>query len=151
MVASVARLTCVAAICELLGAAFGHNQDFALRQGVDVVVWFFLLGLAARLLGSDLRLPESLYEGLAIYLLLAIGLKGGMELSRQPIAALAPQIGACIAISFATPFLIYPLLRALRLPRPDAASIGAHFGSVSVVTFAVVAAAVAARGLPHSA
>jgi hypothetical protein len=49
---------------------------------VDVVVFFFVLGVVARLLKSDLRLPEALYETLTIYLLLAIGLKGGIELSR---------------------------------------------------------------------
>jgi uncharacterized protein len=54
---------------------------------LDVVVFFFLLGVFARLVGSDLRLPEALYETLAIYLLLAIGLKGGIELSKQPIAS----------------------------------------------------------------
>lgn len=43
---------------------------------IDVVIFFFLLGLFARLVGSDLRLPEALYETLSIYLLLAIGLKG---------------------------------------------------------------------------
>ncbi len=53
---------------------------------LDPVVLFFVLGVAARLAKSDLRLPEALYEALAIYLLLAIGLKGGVELARQPSA-----------------------------------------------------------------
>ncbi|MBS1163915.1 MAG: permease [Burkholderiaceae bacterium] len=66
---------------------------------IDVVVYFFLLGLVARLVKSDLRLPEALYETLSIYLLLAIGLKGGIELSRQPLAALAPQVAATMARS----------------------------------------------------
>ncbi|MDP4591022.1 MAG: sodium-dependent bicarbonate transport family permease, partial [Burkholderiaceae bacterium] len=48
---------------------------------LDVVILFFVLGVFARLVGSDLRLPEALYETLSIYLLLAIGLKGGIELS----------------------------------------------------------------------
>ena len=82
---------------------------------IDVVVLFFLLGVVARLVKSDLRLPEALYETLSIYLLLAIGLKGGIELSRQPIAALAPQVAACVALGFAIPFLLFPVLRALRL------------------------------------
>ncbi|MBC7939630.1 MAG: sodium-dependent bicarbonate transport family permease, partial [Chitinophagaceae bacterium] len=51
---------------------------------IDVVVLFFLLGVLARIAKSDLRLPEALYETLSIYLLLAIGLKGGIELSRVP-------------------------------------------------------------------
>lgn len=115
---------------------------------IDVVILFFLLGIFARLVGSDLRLPEALYETLSIYLLLAIGLKGGLELSRQPLATLAPEVLACMALGFVIPFLLYPLLRALRLPGVDAAALGAHYGSVSVVTFAVASAAVARAGLP---
>jgi hypothetical protein len=114
---------------------------------IDVVVLFFLLGLFARLVGSDLRLPEALYETLSIYLLLAIGLKGGLELSRQPLAELAPQVAACMALGFAIPFVLFPALRALRLPAVDAAAVGAHYGSVSVVTFAVASAALARAGL----
>jgi uncharacterized protein len=114
---------------------------------IDVVVFFFLLGVFARLVGSDLKLPEALYETLAIYLLLAIGLKGGIELSKQPIAALAPQVLACMALGFAIPFVLYPLFRALKLAGADAASVAAHFGSVSVVTFAVASAALARQGI----
>lgn len=116
---------------------------------IDVVVFFFLLGVLARLVKSDLRLPEALYETLSIYLLLAIGLKGGIELSKQPIAALAPQVLACMALGFAIPFVLYPALRALRLAGVDAAALAAHYGSVSVVTFAVATAALARAGIEH--
>jgi uncharacterized protein len=116
---------------------------------LDVVVFFFLLGVAARLAGSDLRLPEALYETLAIYLLLAIGLKGGIELSKQPLAALLPQVLACMALGFAIPFVLYPLLRSLRFAGADAASVAAHYGSVSVVTFAVATASLARQGIAH--
>lgn len=116
---------------------------------VDVVVLFFLLGVFARLVGSDLRLPEALYETLSIYLLLAIGLKGGLELSRQPLGALAPQVAACMALGFAIPFLLYPALRTLRLGALDAAAVAAHYGSVSVVTFAVASAALARAGIEY--
>jgi hypothetical protein len=116
---------------------------------IDVVVLFFLLGLFARLVGSDLRLPEALYETLSIYLLLAIGLKGGIELSRQPLAALAPQVLACMALGFAIPFVLYPLARGLKLAAADAASLAAHYGSVSVVTYAVATASLARAGIPH--
>jgi hypothetical protein len=115
---------------------------------VDVVVFFFLLGVFARLVKSDLRLPEALYETLSIYLLLAIGLKGGIELSKQPLATLAPQVLACMALGFAIPFALFPLARALRLNGPDAASLAAHYGSVSVVTFAVATAALTRQGIP---
>lgn len=115
---------------------------------LDAVVLFFLLGLFARLVKSDLRLPEALYETLSIYLLLAIGLKGGIELSKQPMLALLPQIGACVALGFAIPLVLTPLLRLLGLSRVDAASLAAHYGSVSVVTFAVASAYLVAQGEP---
>ena len=115
----------------------------------DVVVLFFGLGVLARWVKSDLRLPEALYETLSIYLLLAIGLKGGLELSRQPLAALLPEVAACLAMGFLIPFLLYPLLRALKLPAPDAAAVGAHYESVSVVTFAVATATLTRQGIAY--
>lgn len=120
----------------------------------DAVVLFFLLGVFARLVRSDLRLPEALYETLSIYLLLAIGLKGGLELSRLPAAELLPEVAACVALGAAIPFALFPLLRRLGLAPADAASLGAHFGSVSVVTFAVATAALQKAGIayePHAA
>ncbi len=113
----------------------------------DIVVMFFLLGVFARLVKSDLRLPEPLYETLSIYLLLAIGLKGGVELSKQPMLDLAPQMLACMALGFAIPFVVMPVLRWLGLSRVDAASLAAHYGSVSVVTFAVASAYLAQQGV----
>ncbi len=115
---------------------------------LDAVVLFFLLGLFARLVKSDLRLPEALYETLSIYLLLAIGLKGGIELSKQPMLELLPQILACMALGFCIPLVLTPLLRLLGLSRVDAASLAAHYGSVSVVTFAVASAYLVAQGEP---
>lgn len=121
---------------------------------MDIVVLFFLLGVFARLVKSDLRLPEALYETLSIYLLLAIGLKGGIELSKQPFADMLPQMLACMALGFAIPFVLTPILRVLGLSRVDAAAMAAHYGSVSVVTFAVASAYLAAQGVeaePHAA
>jgi hypothetical protein len=118
---------------------------------LDVVVLFFILGVFARLVKSDLRLPEALYETLSIYLLLAIGLKGGIELSKQPMLDLLPQMLACMALGFAIPFVLTPVLRALGLSRVDAAAMAAHYGSVSVVTFAVASAYLAAQGVETEA
>jgi uncharacterized protein len=112
-----------------------------MRPMLDIVVLFFLLGLLARLVKSDLALPGALYETLSIYLLLAIGLKGGIELSKQSLVAIAPQVLLCIAMGLAIPFLLYPVLRRLvKLGSYDAAAVAAHYGSVSVVTFAVASA-----------
>ena len=104
----------------------------------EPVVLFFVLGAAAGLLRSDLKLPAALYETLAIYLLLAIGLKGGAELARHSLATVLPQALAAVAVAAVIPLLAFPVLRGLgKMSRADAASIAAHYGSVSVVTFAV--------------
>lgn len=113
---------------------------------LDPVVLFFLLGLAAGLLRADLRLPPAIYEFLSILLLLTIGLKGGVELAGQPFGALLPQMLAVVLMGILLPLAAYPVLRfAGRLARADAASIAAHYGSVSVGTYAVAVAYLAYR------
>ena len=117
-------------------------------SSLDPVVLFFVLGLAAGLARSELRLPSAIYEFLTVLLLLAIGLKGGVELSRQSLGALAPQILAVILMGLVLPLIAYPLLRhAGRFKRPDAASIAAHYGSVSVGTYAVAVAYLASQNV----
>jgi hypothetical protein len=119
---------------------------------MDPVVLFFLLGVFAKLAKSDLRLPEALYETLSIFLLLAIGLKGGVELAKVPFADVAVQASAVVAMGFLLPLPAFAILRGLgRLPRPDAASIAAHYGSVSVVTFAVATAYLAKHNIEFEA
>lgn len=118
---------------------------------LDVVVLFFVLGVCARLVKSDLRLPEALYETLSIFLLLAIGLKGGIELSKQPLVLLAPQMAVCLGLGFAIPFLLVPVLRSMGLNAIDSAALAAHYGSVSVVTFAVASAWLKARNIDAEA
>ncbi len=116
---------------------------------IDIGILFFGLGLLARCCGSTLKVPQALYEGLAIYLLLAIGLKGGAELARQALVPLMPQIAACVALSFAIPFVLAPALRRLGFDGADAASLAAHYGSVSVVTFAVATAFLDRQGIAY--
>jgi len=103
---------------------------------IDVVVLFFLLGLLAGLARSELKLPPQLYDSLSLVLLLAIGLKGGEGLAQQPLLPLLPQFGAVILLGIAQTLLAYAVLRR-RFARADAATTAAHYGSVSVATFAV--------------
>ena len=67
---------------------------------IDPIILFFLLGATAGLLRSELRLPAAVYELVSIVLLLSIGLKGGIELSKQPLAELAPQVLATMGLGF---------------------------------------------------
>lgn len=103
---------------------------------IDVVVLFFLLGLFAGLARSELKLPPQLYDSLALVLLLAIGLKGGEGLAKQPLLPLLPQFGVVILLGIAQTFLAFAVLR-WRFSTVDAAATAAHYGSVSVATFAV--------------
>jgi hypothetical protein len=117
---------------------------------MDPVVYFFLLGLAARLLRSDLKLPGVLYESLTIYLLLAIGIKGGVELASHPYGPVLGQLMAALAIGVTLPLLAYPILRhAGKFDHHNAGAIAAHYGSVSVVTFAVGLAYLTQRNIPY--
>lgn len=112
----------------------------------DPVILFFLLGLLAGLLRSELRLPAALYDFVTILLLLTIGLKGGVELAKQPFAVLLPQMVAVVGMGIGLALLAFPVLRFLgRFTRADAASIAAHYGSVSVGTYAVAVAFLGAR------
>ncbi len=103
---------------------------------LDVVVLFFLLGLLAGLARSELKLPTALYDSLSLVLLLAIGLKGGEGLAKQSLLPLLPQLAAVIALGIALTVIAFFVLRR-RFALPDAASMAAHYGSVSVATFAV--------------
>ena len=108
---------------------------------MDPVVLFFILGLAAGLAKAEIRLPGAIYEFLSAVLLLTIGLKGGVELAKQDVLTLAPQVLLVILMGVALPFVAYPVLRAIgRFSRADSASIAAHYGSVSVATYAVAVA-----------
>jgi len=108
---------------------------------LDPVILFFLLGAIAGLLRSEMRLPAPVYELLSIVLLLAIGLKGGVELAKQPFAAVSHQVLAVVAMGTVMPLMAYPVLRLVgKMKREDAASLAAHYGSVSVGTFAVAVA-----------
>jgi len=117
---------------------------------MDPVIWFFALGVFAGLARSDLRMPPAIYDLLSMLLLLAIGLKGGVELARAPIAGVLPQALAVIAMGFTLPLFLYPIARKLgRFERADAASLAAHYGSVSVATFAVGIAFLADKNVSH--
>lgn len=110
--------------------------DLAVTNLTSPAVLAFALGMVAVWIKSDLRLPEALYSSLTIYLLLAIGLKGGAELAKADLSTVWRPSIAAVALSVLTPIVLYPVLtRLLSLERIDAAAIGAHYGSVSVVTF----------------
>ncbi|GAB4168100.1 MAG: sodium-dependent bicarbonate transport family permease [Wenzhouxiangellaceae bacterium] len=119
---------------------------------MDPIILFFMLGLVAGLLRSELRLPSAVYEFVSILLLLSIGLKGGVELAHRPLWSVAPEVLVTIALGVLLPVLAFPVLYKLgRFRRVDAAAVAAHYGSVSVGTYAVAVAWLTSRGIDFDA
>lgn len=100
------------------------------------VVLAFALGLVARLLRSDLEIPAAIQSYLSIFLLLAIGLKGGVALRNEAPDNLLLLLVVTLACGMTTALSAYWAAKTfLRDSRIDAASLAAHYGSVSAVTF----------------
>ncbi|RUT32455.1 sodium-dependent bicarbonate transport family permease [Arsenicitalea aurantiaca] len=101
------------------------------------IILFFLLGAVAALIRSDLAVPEVVGKALALYLMAAIGLKGGVQVSETGFTQDLLVAGlAGVALSFLLPLpAFFCLTRFGRLGPVDAGAVSAHYGSVSVVTF----------------
>lgn len=102
---------------------------------LDPAVLFFAVGLLAGVLRSDLEVPPQVARFLSLYLLMALGLKGGFALSAGglPAEGLA-AIGLALVMAALVPLLGWWLLRRVTAP-VDALAVAAAYGSVSAVTF----------------
>jgi len=96
----------------------------------------FALGFLAIRVHGNLRLPEQIATFLSTYLLLAIGIKGGLRLRESALADMWAPVLATLALGAITPLVTFVVARTfLRFEHANAASLAAHFGSVSAVTF----------------
>jgi len=113
------------------------------------VILFFVLGFIAAALKSDLSIPEAFAKAMSIYLMAAIGLKGGVEVANSGVTAeVAAAALAGLALSFLLPVLAFALLRQFGgLSKVDAGAVAAHYGSVSVVTFVTAKEILTGQGL----
>lgn len=113
------------------------------------MVLFFALGFLAALARSELSVPEAVGKGLALYLMLAIGFKGGVSVAEAGLSTqLLVTALAGIALGFAIPVLAHTLLRlTTNLDHATRAAVAAHYGSISVVTFVAATEVVKAMGL----
>jgi len=101
------------------------------------VILFFVLGAAAAFARSDLSIPEAVGKGLALYLMAAIGLKGGVQVSEAGFSTeMLAAAAAGLVLSVLIPLPVFLALKKFgRLNTVNAAAVAAHYGSVSVVTF----------------
>ncbi len=119
-----------------------------LENLLSPVVLAFALGLLACLAGSTMRVPDPVYQVLSMYLLLAIGLKGGIELRDTQFAELWRPALATVGVGLTAPLAVmWAARRFLKVGREDAASLAAHYGSVSVVTFITAKAFTESSGM----
>jgi len=114
------------------------------------VILFFILGALAAAFRSDLAIPEAVAKGISLYLMAAIGLKGGVEVSQSGFTqemALAALAG--LVLSFLIPLPLFLALKRIgRLDTVNAAAVAAHYGSVSVVTFVAGSQVLGSGGMP---
>lgn len=122
----------------------------ALDTLLSPVVMFFALGLFAALLRSPMSVPQSFAKGLAIYLMMAIGLKGGVAMSTTTLnGQVFAVFGVATLLSFGLPLIAYAMLRLTSgLSRTDAAATAGHYGSISIVTFVAATDALRIAGIP---
>lgn len=121
--------------------------SLAMTNLTHPAVLAFALGVFAVVMRSDLRVPPAAAKLLSSYLLLAIGLKGGAALSQTPLADLALPAAATLLLGLSIPVIVYAVVRRWgRFGEADAGSIAAHYGSVSVVTFAAALTFAVASG-----
>jgi hypothetical protein len=113
------------------------------------IILFFALGVLAAFARSDLSIPEAVAKGMSIYLLFAIGFKGGAAVADNGIdTTLILSLVAGLVLSFAIPIVAFALLRVMTgLSVTDAAAVAGHYGSISIVTFVAATSVVQSAGL----
>lgn len=124
-------------------------MDIALTTLLSPVILFFVLGALAAIARSDLAIPEPIAKGMSLYLMAAIGLKGGVNVAQSGFAPeMAVAAVAGLLLSAALPLLAFAALRGIaRLDGVNAGAVAAHYGSVSVVTFVAGMEVLKAAGL----
>jgi hypothetical protein len=113
------------------------------------MVLAFLLGIVAVLVKSDLKIPEQVYSIISIYLLFAVGLKGGFDLARSPADSFGASVVAAALLSMGiTLWSAFLLRRFGRLSSPNAIATAIHYGTVSAVTMSAAITFLNESGMP---
>lgn len=119
-----------------------------LQNLLDPAILFFVFGVLAGLLRSNLEVPPQIARFLSLYLLMAVGLKGGFSLARSGLGTeVLGSLGAALLMALLVPALGYLLVRRW-LSRFDAAAVAATYGSVSATTFIAASQYLAQLNVP---
>ena len=123
--------------------------DVALENFLSPPILFFFLGLLAVLVRSDLEIPQPIAKFLSLYLMLAIGFRGGVELGHSaPGGPVLLTLAAAVVMAALVPLYCFWILRR-RLDVYNAAAIAATYGSISAVTFVTATAFLDRAGIPY--
>lgn len=125
--------------------------ELATTNLLSPMILFFALGVAASVVRSDLSIPEAIAKGMSLYLMMAIGFKGGAGVAAHGIETrLVFSIVAGLVLSAVIPVVAFRLLRATTgLSRVDAAAVAAHYGSISIVTFLAATQVLDSAGIAY--
>lgn len=119
---------------------------------LDPTILCFVVGFLSGLARSDLRLPRSSYDFVSLYLLLAIGFKGGTYLAKTSFSDFLPSLIGTLFLGTIIPLIAFLILKKLgKFGREDAGAISAHYGSVSAVTFATALTYLSLQNVDHEA
>ncbi|MDG4657250.1 sodium-dependent bicarbonate transport family permease [Ectobacillus antri] len=110
-------------------------MELVLQNVLTPAVLFFILGIFAAVVKSDLKFPQGLSEFLSIYLLVAIGLKGGVELSKHALSEVSGPMLGVLCLGTLIPVVVMLICERIGLDRKNAAALAACYGSVSIVTY----------------
>lgn len=127
------------------------SQQETLGKGstmIDPIMLLFVLGIVIKLLFRDFHVPSLVHTVISTLVLVTIGLKGGIELASWASIRLALQMVAVLLLSMLTYLVAKLLLRHLfRYDQENSLIIAAHYGSVSVTTFAICSAIIQREGI----
>jgi hypothetical protein len=120
----------------------------AMPNLLDPAILFFVFGLLAGTVKSNLEIPTQISRFLSLYLLMALGLKGGFSLAQSGLTMeVATTLGLAVLLAVVIPAISYQILKR-RLGGFDAAAIAATYGSVSAVTFITAVQYLENQGIP---
>ena len=116
---------------------------------IDPAILFFIFGVLAGTVKSNLEIPPAISRFLSLYLLMALGLKGGFALSQSGLtASVGISLAAAVLLAIVIPLIGYALLRRF-VSGFDAAAVAATYGSVSAVTFVTAVQTLENHGVPY--
>ncbi|PUE39395.1 sodium-dependent bicarbonate transport family permease [Limnohabitans sp. Bal53] len=116
---------------------------------IDPAILFFIFGVLAGTVKSNLEIPPAISRFLSLYLLMALGLKGGFALSQSGLtASVGISLAAAVLLAIVIPLIGYTVLRRF-VSGFDAAAVAATYGSVSAVTFVTAVQTLENQGVPY--